>query len=289
VAVEDRVGASCQESRAQALAEEIEPRDWRAYSGPQFSPAIGPIIDGIGLGGLAAEVDAQIVDGVTIARTPMLSISPQDARYVRVMGEPRDGTIAIGDDGSIYEYDGTIGAGFFKRLFRRIKKGFKKIGKGIKALVRKLPGGRYLVKLGEKLHSIAMKLVRPLIKFVGKYAAKLAPIAALIPGWGTAVAAGLLVAGKVAKLMQDYGVATVGKPGTVRRLAFQDPKKAHAFKAALHKEAAAEALRLKQKKAARVVAVKARRAPPPIVARAIAAARPVIARAAARPIAARGV
>jgi hypothetical protein len=274
-----------------AGTDEQEPRDFRAYAGKYFGPALGPVIDGIGLGGLAAEVDVDIVDGTPIARTPLLSISPQDARYIRVMGEPKHGTIALGDDGSIYEYDGTIGAGFFKRLFRRVKKGFRKLVKGIKGVIKKLPGGRYLVKLGEKLHAIAMKVVRPLIKFVGKYASKLAPIAALIPGYGPAIAGALFAAGKVAKLMQKFDVATVGKKGSVRRLSFGDPKKAHAFKAELHKEALQAALRMKAKRAARVATVKARRAPPPMVARPAArpAAPTTVVRRAASVIAARGM
>ena len=85
-----------------------------------------------------------------------------------------------------------------------------------------------------------MKIVKPLVKFVGKYAAKLAPIAAFIPGFGPAIAGGLLVAGKIAKTMQKFGVATSGKKGSVRRLKFQNPKAIPAFKAALEREAQGE-------------------------------------------------
>jgi hypothetical protein len=82
-----------------------------------------------------------------------------------------------------------------------------------------------------------MKVVKPLMKFVGKWASKLAPIAAMIPGYGTAIAAGLAAAGKVAKLMTKFGVATKGIKGAVRGLKLKNPKKLPAFQRALKSEA----------------------------------------------------
>lgn len=169
-----------------------------------------------------------VPDSMGIARTPMLELAPQDYNYMKVVQHPYDGMMALGDDGTVYQYDGSLGAGFFKRLFRRIKKGVKKIAKkirkGIRFVISKMPGGKMLLKIADKIHKVAMKFVRPLMKFVGKYAAKLAPIAALIPGYGPAIAAGLRVAGKVANLMNKYGVKLAGKKGKARTLVAKTPE-----------------------------------------------------------------
>jgi len=157
-----------------------------------------------------------------LARTPMLEVRPEDYQYMQVAGRPYDSMLALGDDGEVYLYDGTLGRGFFRKLFRKVKKRVKKVAGRIKRMakkiIKKIPGGKALLKISGKIRKIAMKVVRPLSKFVGKYAAKLAPIAALVPGWGTAIAAGLATAGKVANLMNKYGVKVMGKKGTVRRL-----------------------------------------------------------------------
>jgi hypothetical protein len=152
----------------------------------------------------------------------------------------------LGDDGQVYTYDGF--AGFFKRLFKKAKGFVKKIGAGIKRVIKKIPGGKYLVKLGEKIHKISMKFVRPLVKFVGKYASKLAPVAALIPGYGPAIAAGLMTAGKIANLMQKFDVSTVGQKGKPRNLKFKSKKQAKDFEHALKREAAEEKKRQKDSK-----------------------------------------
>lgn len=94
-----------------------------------------------------------------------------------------------------------------------------------------------LLKVGGKIKRIAMKVVKPLMKFVGKYAAKLAPIAAMIPGYGTAVAGALMAAGKVAKVMSKFGVKTSGQKGKVRSLAFKNPRMLPQFHQALKAEA----------------------------------------------------
>lgn len=201
------------------------------------------IIDGEALNGLAAEVDANDDWGGGTTRTPMLELALDDYAYVSENGVPYDGMMALGDTGELYAYDGSLG--FFKKLFRRVKKRVKKVARrikrGVKKVLKRSKFGRFLLKVGAKIKKIAMKVVKPLIKFVGKYAAKLAPIAALIPGFGPAVAGGLMVAGKVAKTMMKYGVKTTGKKGKVRNLALKDPKKLPAFKRALK----AEAVRMK--------------------------------------------
>ncbi len=181
-------------------------------------------------------------DAQGIARTPMLELAPQDYQYMRSYGQPYDGMLALGDDGTVYQYDGSLGRGFFRRLFRRIRKGIKKVAqrirKGIRKVISKLPGGKWILKIADKIHKVAMKFVRPLMKFVGKYAAKLAPIAALIPGYGPAIAAGLKVAGRVANLMNKWGVKIAGKAGQARTLVAKEPHRIKGLQADLAQAAA---------------------------------------------------
>jgi hypothetical protein len=197
------------------------------------------IIDGAMLGGLAAEVDENDDWGGGVVRTPMIELAIDDYAYVSQNGKPYDGMLGLGDTGELYYYDGL--SGWFKKLRKKIRKKVKKVARrikrGIKKVLKKSKFGRFLLKVGGKIHKIAMKIVKPLIKFVGKYAAKLAPIAALIPGFGPAIAGGLMVAGKVAKLMQKYGVRTKGVAGQVRGLALKNPKALPAFQNALRNEA----------------------------------------------------
>jgi hypothetical protein len=207
------------------------------------------IIDGAQLGGLCLEVDDSDTWGYTesgqpLVRTPMIELSLGDYQYMQQNGVPYDGMLALGDTGDVYQYSGL--GGFFKKLFKRVKgaigKVRSKIKKGIRKLLKKSKFGRMLLKVGDKIKKIAMKIVGPLMKFVGKWAGKLAPIAAMIPGYGTAVAAALTVAGKVAKVMQKFGVKTHGAKGSVRTLKLEDPKQLPAFRA----ELAAEAAKMKQ-------------------------------------------
>ena len=200
--------------------------DWGRYT-----PQMG-VIGGEYLRGMAVEIDDDDIDyGGGTVRTPMLELAPDDYRYYATVGAPYDGMLGLADDGQVYRYDGL--SGWFKKLGRRIKKAVKKVGrrikKGIHKVLKKSRFGRFILKVGSKLKKIAMKIVKPLIKFVGKYAAKLAPIAALIPGFGPAVAAGLYTAGKIANLMKKHMVSLKGKPGTVRGIKMKDPRKLKAF------------------------------------------------------------
>lgn len=228
-----------------------EPQDWSTVglSGWGFiNTPQGPIsavetygyIDGTQLNGLLAEVDLEEYNGRALARTPMLELSLGDYEYMRRFGVPYDGMLALGDTGETYYYDGL--GGFFKKLFRRakrfVKRVAKRVKKGLRKVISKIPGGKFLLKIGDKLKKIAMKIVRPLMKFVGKWAGKLAPIAAMIPGYGTAIAAGLMVAGRIAKVMNKFDAVTRGAAGTVRGLKLKDPRKLPALKAALAVEAA---------------------------------------------------
>jgi hypothetical protein len=212
-----------------------EPDDWSTVgldNWGHLTPLMG-IINGDELP-MQVEVET---DENGIARTPMIELSPSDYEYTQIYRRPYMGMLGLGDDGTVYEWEQNHGmlGGWWKRLKRRIKKGFRKIGKGIKKVahkikkgikkvVRMLPGGKLLLKIAGKIKKVAMKLVKPLVKFVGKYASKLAPIAALIPGYGPAIAAGLHMAGKIAKAMNKYGVIFSGKKGKVRTLSAKDPQ-----------------------------------------------------------------
>jgi uncharacterized membrane protein YfbV (UPF0208 family) len=227
-----------------------EPTEWSQYglndwgwirdqNGTPIS-AVGTYgyIDGAELSGMMAEVDSNDTWDATSGtyRTPMLELSVDDYAYLKQNGVPYNGMLALGDTGEAYVYDGL--SGWFKKVFKKIKKGVKKVAgkikKGVKKLLKKTKIGRWLIKVGGKIKKIAMKIVRPLVKFVGKYAAKLAPIAAIIPGYGTAIAGALMAAGKIANLMTKYGVFTAGKKGKVRTLGFKNPKVSKKFFKSVH-------------------------------------------------------
>lgn len=220
----------------------VEPEDFRTYGLSNY----GAYAETMGLMSadeletpLIAEVDQGLYGNRVLARAPMLELHPRDYKWMKVMRKPYDGMLGLGDDGMIYEYDGL--GGFFKKLFRRAKKAVKgvarRVRKGIRKVVSKIPGGKYLLKLGRKVFAIAHKLVKPLTKFVGKYAKKLAPIAALIPGYGPAIAGALYSAGKIANLMNKYGAKIKGAKNTVRKLSFPSGDSAKQFQRALKKAA----------------------------------------------------
>lgn len=239
------------------------PEDWRQYGIEDFgaySEFLG-IISGDEISPLAAEVDYFLgEDGQLVAHTPLLELSQDDWQYVRTFGEPYDEMFALGDDGEVYYFDGNLG--FFRKLARRIKRRVKKVArrirKGFRKIIKKIPGGKKLIRLGKKIWKIAHKIVKPLVKFVGKYAAKLAPVAALIPGYGPAIAGALYSAGKIANLMTKYGVKITGPIGKVRKLKFKSANLAKKFQKALKSEAEKE----KRKKAGRKRVVRARRRRP---------------------------
>lgn len=201
-----------------------EPEDWRQYGLPTwgaFTEKLG-MIDGCGLG-IAAEVKPDLYGGRVLARTPMLEMSPRDYKWMQVMKQPYNGMMALGDCGELYEFDGSLG--FFKRIWGGIKKVARKVKSGVGKVLKKTRVGRYVMKIGSKIMQVAKKFVRPLARFVGRYAAKLAPVAALIPGYGPAIAAGLYTAGKVANLFNKYDVALTGDKGKARGLKFKKGKK----------------------------------------------------------------
>jgi hypothetical protein len=246
-------------------AQQSEPLDFREYGIKDFgihADRLG-IIDGCGLG-LAAEVETELTPtGEFRSWTPAIELSEADYNYVRRYRMPYRGMLGLGDNGAIYEYQYDGLSGWFKKLFKKakkfVKKGLKAAGKLGKKLLKKLPGGKYFVKLGEKLWAISKKLVKPLTRFVGKYATKLAPVAALIPGYGPAIAAGLHTAGKIAKLMQEHGVSTHGKKGQARRLKFENKKGISSFKKALERAAKDASFQAKLRRGRSGVRVAARK------------------------------
>lgn len=214
-----------------------EPQDWETVglgglgyidtpNGRQSAVAAYGIIPGEQLNGLCMEVGESEEMAPGLYRTPMIELALDDYAHVMRTGQPYDGMLGISDVGELYAYDGL--GGFFKRLFRKVRSKVKKVAGRIRSKIRKVlkksKFGRVLLKVGGAIKKVAMKVVRPLVKFVGKYAGKLAPIAALIPGFGPAIAGGLMVAGKVAKVMTKWGAKVTGPKGTVRRIQMQDPR-----------------------------------------------------------------
>jgi len=202
---------------------------------------IGAYVEPMGMlggGACMAEVEPETADGY--AMTPLLEVGLTDYGYLQENGAPYEGmgaTDAFTGDYYRWTTDG-LGRSFFRRLFKRVRKGIRKIGKkikkGAKWLIKKIPGGKYLMKFGKKLKKIAMKMVKPLAKLVGKAAPFLAKVAAFIPGYGPAIAAGLHTAGRIAKVMNKVGVTK--KKG---KLSFKSGAQMKAFKKELKREARA--------------------------------------------------
>jgi hypothetical protein len=200
---------------------------------------------------IEVHADDDLGDGTV--RTPMLELTPFDFEYVQTVGFGYPGMMAVSDVGGVYEYqpagDGMLG-GWFKRIAKGFKKIAKKAVKGVRKKVRKVMAktkiGRAIIRIGDKAMAVALKIVKPLAKVVGKWATRLAPIAALIPGVGPAISGAMLAAGAVGKLINKYGgiiedVVVVdqktGRKKTVKRLKI-DPKKKAQLTNALKAQAA---------------------------------------------------
>lgn len=215
--------------------------------------------------GLAAEVDDDDMDDYGRAWTPMIEFAPHDYAYLTRRRKAYDGMMGVGDNGAVYEYNGEMG--FFKKLFRRIKRGVKKVARRAKniarKLIRKIPGGKYLLKLGKKVWKISKKLIKPLMKFVGPLASKLAPVAALIPGWGPAIAAGLHMTGKIAKTMKQMGVKLATAKDGLSRLKFPSGAVAKEFQKEMQRSARKLAKSQKVQKRAKRGAIRRGIAPKP--------------------------
>lgn len=202
-------------------------------------------LDGEQLGGMTAEVDDSDDIGGGLVRTPVLELAIDDYDYVRRIGRPYNGMMALGDSGDIYYYDGFGG---FKKFIKKVgkavgkvmtpglpqaidkakkkkkttktkKPGTSKATKKPPTVTRKRPAtkspirtavdkdrdDKVTVKIGGELADLAMKIIRPLVLQATpiQQALRLAPIAALIPGAGPAIAkalkAGAAAVGSAAK------------------------------------------------------------------------------------------
>lgn len=133
--------------------------------------------------------------------SPILEVGLADYAHLQTFG-PYEGMLALGLDGQVYQYqtDG-LGKSWFRRIAGRIKKRLRRFRKRLRKIIKKLPGGKFLVKIGGKLRAIAAKAVRG----IAKAAPILSKIAAFVPGYGPAIAAGLKVAGKVASAARKLG------------------------------------------------------------------------------------
>jgi len=153
-------------------------------------------------------------DGSGRAVTPILAFAPDDFDYIKTVGTPYPGMKAVGNTGYIYEYvkasnsNGLRGPviNFFKRIGRGIVNLVKKIWDGVKKVFEATKFGRWVLDVVDGVIGFAAKIVTPLAKFVGEYAPILAPVAALIPGIGIPLASYVLSAGGVAKLYNKWGV-----------------------------------------------------------------------------------
>jgi len=196
---------------------------------------------------IAVRVDEYDDLGDGTVRTPILELAPYDYDYVRTVGFAHPGMMAISDTGDLYEYDGL--SGLFSRIrkgFKKIvKKGLKKVHKITKKVLSKTKFGKALIKIGDKVLKTSMKIVVPLAKKVGKWAPRLAPVAALIPGVGPAISGAMLAAGAIGKVVGKYGGVIkdvmvidekTGKKKKVQKLDV-DPKKKAALVSDLKKAA----------------------------------------------------
>lgn len=235
-----------------------EPEDWSKVGllgfGAELDRPLG-MIDGASLG-LAMEYDDDdfvgFAGGSPLVRTKMLEMCPTEIAHIRRTGRPRLGTVAMADDGDIYQWVEEDGlGGFFKKLRKKVRKisgkvikRARKLRKGItsaaKKMIKKLPGGKYLVKVYDRVKAVAMKVTKPLKKLLGsKFGKFLAPIAALIPGAGPVVAmaiAGMRRAGQIEKIAKKFGV----KRDSKGRPKFKSGKQAKAFTKALTRAAKAQ-------------------------------------------------
>ena len=93
---------------------------------------------------IMAEYDGTDEVGNTgYVRTKHFEMAPDDYEYVRINGIPAMGTLALADDGEVYQWESNpegIG-GFFKKLFKKARKKVRKFGrriaKGAKRIAKK--------------------------------------------------------------------------------------------------------------------------------------------------------
>lgn len=203
-------------------------------------PGFGSYINQFGYMGNVEHIEVEVLpedfgaDGTYV--TPMMEVSPDDYKYMEVVNTPYVGMRAISDLGDLYEYTeaappelGGRLKRFFKKVGRGIKKGVKKVGsgikKGFKSLMHKTKFGKAILRIGSKIIEVSKKVILKLAKVVGKWATRLAPLAAMIPGYGPAIAGALLAAGAIANIIlkvdgrvKKVNAIVDGKAGVVEAL-----------------------------------------------------------------------
>jgi len=192
------------------------------------------VIDGFSLGGFA---EVELDGDSSYVMTPMIEVNKRDFGYLQRYGRPYAGMNGLGCDGALYAYmpseDGLSG------LWSRIKRGVRKIRKRVRRRAKRIikkarRAGKYLVKFGKKVKKVALKTIKPVLRKIGKFSKYLAPIAAIVPGIGPAITAGLMATGKVAEIAQKFGVMQSKKTG---KLIFKNPKQRKLFQRALTHQA----------------------------------------------------
>jgi len=189
------------------------------------------IIDGYSMNGFA-EVE---LDGDEMVMTPIIEVDPANFSYLKKYGKPYQGMQGLGEDGATYSYvpseDGLSG------IWSRIKKGSRKVRRRIKKrarkIIKKIPGGKYALRFARKAKRVALKVVKPVLRKIAKYAKYIAPIAAIIPGIGPAITAGLIATGKVAQIASKMGVFQSKKTG---KLKFKNPQQKRRFQLVMQRE-----------------------------------------------------
>lgn len=164
---------------------------------------------------------------------PLLTISPNDFEYLSTVGTPYPGMKALGTSGYIYEWS-TLPpisglSGPFRRFFRRIGRGIKRaltaVWHGVERIFQATKFGRWILRVKDRLIDFAVKVVTPLANFLRRYAPALAPMVAVIPGIGPALAVVLLEAGAIAAAYNKWGVPMLRAVQTIEgeEVEFQIP------------------------------------------------------------------
>jgi len=200
------------------------PVSWNDEVEPLFGQ--GDFIEELGYIGDASNVEIIMEDDDFDGDeyiTPMLEFAPMDYQMIKNNGGiPLVGMEAISDLGDLYEYvpvptlDGRLRRAF-KRLRKRVRRRFVKIGRGIKRAIKKTRFGRAIIRLGKKIVSVSKRIIKKIAPIVGKWCTRLAPLAAMIPGFGPAISGVMLAVGTAATLIHKYGGKVVDIIGTIKK------------------------------------------------------------------------
>jgi hypothetical protein len=133
--------------------------------------------------GLHVTVDGWDDLGDGTVRTPILELSGFDYDYVKTVGVPYPGMLAVSDVGAIYEYQPFENE--FGGLFKRIAKGLKKVAK---------KGGELIAKGAKNLGKAGVKFAKKKIKQKLEHLKN--PMSAMIDPWKNRLAFGKKILSK---------------------------------------------------------------------------------------------